>query len=419
MGNNILVVGAGPSGMMAALTAAENGAAVTLVERNEKAGRKLYITGKGRCNLTNDCTAAEALENVPHNSRFLYGAMTRFPPAATMEKFTALGVPLKTERGRRVFPVSDRSADVIDALVRALRRAGVKMVRAHAQSLLLEDGSVRGVRTDAGDYRAGAVVLATGGRSYPLTGSTGDGYAFARQAGHTVIEPRPSLVPLEIAEEDCAAMQGLSLRNVSLRVVNRKKKAVFEGFGEMLFTHFGVSGPLILSASAHMRDLGKDAYSLVIDLKPALDEKALDARLLREFAGKPNRDFQNVLSSLVNRLMIPVVLARTGIAPETKANAVTREERRRLLELLKGLTFTVSGARPIEEAIVSSGGVKVSEIDPTTMASKRVEGLFFAGELIDVDAYTGGFNLQISWATGHLAGESAAKYDAGSARDRS
>ncbi|HPE15777.1 MAG TPA: NAD(P)/FAD-dependent oxidoreductase [Oscillospiraceae bacterium] len=419
MGNNIIVVGAGPSGMMAALTAAESGASVALVERNEKAGRKLYITGKGRCNLTNDCTAAEALENVPHNSRFLYGAMTRFPPAATKEKFTALGVPLKTERGRRVFPVSDRSADVIDALVHALRRAGVRTVHAHAEGLLLERGAVRGVRTDAGDLRADAVVLATGGRSYPATGSTGDGYVFARQAGHTVMEPRPSLVPLEIVEEDCARMQGLSLRNVSLKVKNQKKKVVYEGFGEMLFTHFGVSGPLILSASAHMRELGKESYRLIIDLKPALDEKALDARLLREFAENPNRDFQNVLSSLVHRLMIPVVLARTGVAPETKANSVTREERRRLLELLKGLTFTVRGARPIEEAIVSSGGVKVSEIDPSTMASKLVRGLYFAGELIDVDAYTGGFNLQISWATGHLAGESAAKYNPVPSGDKS
>lgn len=410
MTQELIVVGGGAAGMMAALSAAKKGARVTLLERNSKLGRKLYITGKGRCNLTNDCTVEEALASVPRNSRFLFSAMTRFPPREVMAYFEALGVPLKTERGNRVFPVSDKAADVIDALFFALRRAGVTMVEDRAVSIETKDGAVQAVRGEHGSYKCKAVILATGGASYPLTGSTGDGYGFSEALGHTVVSPRASLVALNSPDKDCAAMQGLSLRNVAIQVKGRKGKTLYKDQGEMLFTHFGLSGPLVLSASAHMRDFEKEQYTLVIDLKPALDEQKLDQRLLREFGDNPNRDFGNLLGELVPRLMIPVLIRRTGIPSNTKANSVTKAQRRRLLEELKGFRVPVDGTRPVTEAIITSGGVKVGEIDPHTMASKKVEGLFFAGELIDVDAYTGGFNLQIAWCTGRAAGESAAEY---------
>lgn len=405
---DIIVIGGGAAGCLAALTAARQGACVTLLERNQKLGRKLYITGKGRCNVTNDCGADEVLKNVPHNSRFLTSAVTRFPPSAVKELFAGLGVPLKTERGGRVFPASDRAADIIDALLMGLRRAGVYIAQERAEALLTEGGAVTGVTTERGRFLCKAVILATGGVSYPLTGSTGDGYRMAEALGHTVIPPRPSLVPLVAEQDFCAAMQGLSLKNVSVKVQNSRNKVVFQEQGEMLFTHFGLSGPLILSASAHMRDFDKERYSVFIDMKPALDEKALDARLLRDFSENPNRDLHNVLDALVPRLMSPVLAELSGIPGETKVNSVTREQRRRLLELLKGLRVDIRGPRPVEEAIISSGGVKVTEVDPKTMGSKLVSGLYFAGELLDVDAYTGGFNLQIAWATGRAAGEAAA-----------
>ena len=405
---SIVVIGGGAAGMLAALTAARLGAEVTLLERNQKVGRKLYITGKGRCNLTNNCTVAEFLDNVPRNGRFLTSAVTRFPPAAVQTFFTDLGVPLKTERGNRVFPRSDRGADGLDALFFALRRSRVSLVQDRAAHILTQAGGVTGVQGERGRYAAGQVILATGGVSYPLTGSTGDGYAMAAGLGHTILPPRPSLVPLEAEGEDCPRMQGLSLRNVVLKVKNRKGKAVFQEPGELLFTHFGLSGPLVLSASAHMRDFEKDHYTAVIDLKPALDEAALDARLVRELTGQPNRAFHNVLETLEPRLLVPILAERTGIPPDTPANAVTRAQRRRLLELLKGLAFSIAGPRPVQDAIVTSGGVKVSEVDPHTMGSKLVQGLYFAGELLDVDAYTGGFNLQIAWSTGRAAGEAAA-----------
>ena len=405
---HIVVIGGGAAGMLAALTAAQNGAAVTLLERNQKVGRKLYITGKGRCNLTNDCPAGEVLANVPHNSRFLTSAVTRFPPSAVKELFTGLGVTLKTERGNRVFPASDKSADIIDALFMALRKARVSIVQDRAQHILTKGGRAVGVKAEHGAYACDAVILCTGGASYPLTGSSGDGYDMATELGHTILPAKPSLIPLVAAGDECPRMQGLALKNVSVKVKNGKGKAVFQEQGELLFTHFGLSGPLILSASAHMRDFGKDRYTVTIDLKPALDEQTLDQRLVREFAENANRAFHNVLDKLVPRLMVPILVERSGIPAETPANSVTKTQRRVLLDLLKGLRFDIAGPRPVEEAIVTSGGVKVSEVDPKTMESKLVQGLYLAGEILDVDAYTGGFNLQIAWATGRAAGEAAA-----------
>lgn len=410
MSNELIVIGGGAAGMMAALSAAAKGSHVTLLERNPKLGRKLYITGKGRCNLTNDCTAAEALASVPCNSRFLFSAMTRFPPREVMSYFETIGVPLKTERGNRVFPASDKATDIIDALLMALRRAGVNLVEDRATQIIIQNNAVVGVQGEHGKYSCKAVVLATGGLSYPLTGSTGDGFTFAESLGHTVVPLKASLVALTSGNADCAAMQGLSLRNVAIQVKGRKGKTLYSDQGELLFTHFGLSGPLILSASAHMRDCDLETYTVTIDLKPALDEQKLDARLLREFGENPNRDFGNLLGELVPRLMIPVLVRRTGISSETKANSITKEQRRRLLEELKRFKIEISGTRPVSEAVVTAGGVKVGEIDPHTMASKRVEGLFFAGEVIDVDAYTGGFNLQIAWCTGRAAGEGAAEF---------
>ena len=411
---DLIVVGGGAAGMMAAITAARLGTDVCLVERNPKVGRKLYITGKGRCNVTNHCSPQELLSATPRNGKFLYSAAERTPPSWVEEFFAALGVPLKVERGNRVFPVSDRAADIIDALFRELRRLGVPILQGRVSALDCREGAVCGVELGEEKARTGlacqAIILATGGLSYPATGSTGDGYEFARALGHTVVEPRPSLVPLEVSGEDCPRMQGLALKNVQLTVKNQKGKAVFREQGELLFTHFGLSGPLVLSASAHMRDFAKDRYRCHIDLKPALDEATLDARLVRELTQGANRDMDNLMGALLPRLMIPVVLERAGIPGEKKAHDLTRGERRRLLEQLKDFALDISGPRPVAEAIVTSGGVKVGAVDPRTMASKKVRGLFFAGELLDVDAYTGGFNLQIAWATGRAAGEGAARF---------
>ena len=411
---DLIVVGGGAAGMMAAITAARLGTDVCLVERNPKVGRKLYITGKGRCNVTNHCSPQELLSATPRNGKFLYSAAERTPPSWVEEFFAALGVPLKVERGNRMFPVSDRAADIIDALFRELRRLGVPILQGRVSALDCREGAVCGVELGEEKARTGlacqAIILATGGLSYPATGSTGDGYEFARALGHTIVEPRPSLVPLEVPGEDCPRMQGLALKNVQLTVKNQKGKAVFREQGELLFTHFGLSGPLVLSASAHMRDFAKDRYRCHIDLKPALDEATLDARLVRELTQGANRDMDNLMGALLPRLMIPVVLERAGIPGEKKAHDLTRGERRRLLEQLKDFALDISGPRPVAEAIVTSGGVKVGEVDPRTMASKKVRGLFFAGELLDVDAYTGGFNLQIAWATGRAAGEGAARF---------
>lgn len=401
--------------MMAAITAARLGADVCLVERNPKLGRKLYITGKGRCNVTNHCTPEEVLAATPRNGKFLYSAMNQTPPAEVERFFAELGVELKVERGNRVFPVSDRAADIIDALFFELRRLSVPVIQGRVSALDVQDGAVCAVelRQDGEGRRklpCRGVVLATGGASYPATGSTGDGYELARSAGHSVVLPRPSLVPLEAEEGFCGEMQGLALKNVVLRMKDRKGKVLFQEQGELLFTHFGLSGPLVLSASAHLRDFEKNTYRAVIDLKPALDEEKLDVRLLRELGDNANKDMQNVMGSLVPRLMVPVALRLADIPPDRKAHDVTRGERRRLLETLKGLTIHIKGPRPIAEAIVTSGGIKVGEIDPRTMQSKKLSGLFFAGELIDVDAYTGGFNLQIAWATGRAAGAGASAF---------
>ena len=404
--NSIFVVGGGAAGMMAAITAAENGAQVTLLERNDRLGKKLYITGKGRCNVTNDCAPEDFFQNVPRNPRFLYSAIYAFPPREVMAWFEARGCALKTERGNRVFPQSDKSASVIDALRAELRRFGVRVLQERALDIVTQDGAVCGIETDGGFHKTGRVILATGGCSYPQTGSTGDGYRMLEKLGHTIVPPVGSLVPLVEKGYDCKQMQGLALKNVALRLVNQKGKTVFEEFGELLFTHFGLSGPVVLSASAHMNE--KDTYTVLLDLKPALDEQKLDLRLLRDFEKFQNRDFENALVELLPRSMIPVIVRRSGIPAEEKVHSITREQRRALLELMKRFPVEIACKAPVEEAIVTSGGVKVSEIEPGTMQSKRVRGLYVAGELLDVDAYTGGFNLQIAWATGRAAGLAAA-----------
>ena len=406
----VVVVGGGAAGMMAALAARRAGAAVVLLEPNEKLGRKLYITGKGRCNLTNNTTPEGVLAHVTRNGRFLYSAVTRFPPAAVMEYFEALGVPLKTERGGRVFPCSDRAADVIDALFFALKKEGVVLRRGKAEELRLAKGRVVGLSLGEESLPAGAVILATGGVSYPATGSTGDGHRMAAEAGHTVTPLRGSLVPLQgiVAPGiPCVRLQGLSLRNVGLTVFENDKK-LYTDFGELLFTHFGVSGPLILSASAHMRHFDKKRYRLSIDLKPALESSQLDKRLLSDFAKYANSDFQNALDDLLPQKLIPVAVELSGIPGRQKVHDVTKEQRMSLLETLKHFPVEITGPCPVADAIVTSGGVKIGEVDPKTMESKHVKGLFFAGELLDVDAYTGGFNLQIAWSTGYVAGLSAA-----------
>ena len=404
--------------MMAAIAAARQGASPVLIERNRKVGRKLYITGKGRCNVTNHCSPEEVRAAVPRNGKFLYSALERTPPAWVEDFFESLGVPLKVERGSRVFPVSDKSADIIDALFRELKRLRVPIRNDRVTGLRLEDGAVRAVELESGDSLAcKAVVLATGGLSYPATGSTGDGHRIAGELGHTIVDIKPSLVPLESPDGFCARMQGLALKNVRLTVKDRKKKTVYQEQGELLFTHFGLSGPLVLSASAHCRNFDKEQYTCHIDLKPALDEPTLDARLVRELAAGANKDMDNLLLSLAPRLLAPVLLEQAEIPGDKKARDVTRQERRRLLELFKDFSVAVSGPRPIEEAIITSGGVKASEVDPRTMQSRKVPGLFFAGELLDVDAYTGGFNLQIAWATGRAAGEGAAAYLTGMERE--
>lgn len=404
--NSIFVVGGGAAGMMAAITAAENGAQVTLLERNDRLGKKLYITGKGRCNVTNDCAPEDFFPNVPRNPRFLYSAVYAFPPREVMAWFEAHGCALKTERGNRVFPQSDKSASVIDALRAELRRLGVRVLQERALDIVTQDGAVCGIETDGGFHKTERVILATGGCSYPQTGSTGDGYRMLEKLGHTIVPPVGSLVPLVEKDYDCKQMQGLALKNVTLRLVNQKGKTVFEEFGELLFTHFGLSGPVVLSASAHMNE--KDAYTVLLDLKPALDEQKLDLRLLRDFEKFQNRDFENALVELLPNSMIPVIVRRSGIPAEEKVHSITREQRRALLELMKCFPVEIACKAPVEEAIVTSGGVKVSEIEPGTMQSKRVHGLYAAGELLDVDAYTGGFNLQIAWATGRAAGLAAA-----------
>ena len=399
-----IIIGGGPAGMFAAITAARRGQKVLLLERNDRLGKKLLITGKGRCNVTNNCSAQEVLQNVPRNGRFLYSAMTAFPPDKIMSFFEDNGCPLKTERGNRVFPLSDKSQSVLECLQKELHRSGVTVKTARVKHILTADGKVSGVRNQEETIPAKWVLLATGGASYPATGSTGDGYAMAEELGHTVIPPQGSLVPLETAGPDCPDMQGLALRNCGVKLLNAKGKVLYKDFGELLFTHFGVSGPTVLSASCHLKGEG---CRLVIDLKPALEETKLDDRILRDMELYKNRSMENALTDLLPRSMIPVVLRRIGVDPEMQANSLTKQKRRALVELLKAFSVEITGKRPVAEAIITSGGIKVSEIDPKTMESKKVQGLYFAGEIIDCDAYTGGFNLQIAWATAWAAAMAA------------
>ena len=400
---DVIVIGGGPAGMFAAITAAQAGRKVLLLERNDRLGKKLLITGKGRCNVTNDCTAAEVLQNTPRNGRFLFSAMTAFPPEKVKAFFEERGCELKTERGNRVFPVTDKAASILDHLRQELRRQKVTVETARVKQILTEDGKVSGVETQNEKIHADRVILATGGASYPTTGSTGDGYAMAASLGHTIVPPEGSLVPLETAGQDCQDMQGLSLRNCGVKLLNAKGKVLYKDFGELLFTHFGVSGPTVLSASCHLKGEG---CRLVIDLKPALEENKLDERIQRDMEMYKNRAMENALTDLLPRSMIPVVLRRLQIDPAMQANSLTKQKRRALVELLKAFTVEITGKRPVAEAIITSGGVKVGEIDPKTMESKKVPGLYFAGEIIDCDAYTGGFNLQIAWATAYAAGSS-------------
>lgn len=399
-----IVIGGGAAGMMSAITAARSGSRVLLLDRNGRLGKKLLITGKGRCNVTNDCSAQEVLQNVPRNGRFLYSAMTAFPPERAKAFFEENGCPLKTERGNRVFPQSDKAQSVLTSLERSMREAGVEIRGERAVHILTRENRVSGVQTENGSFAAKWVILATGGVSYPATGSTGDGYAMAKELGHTVVEPVGNLVPLEIAGDDCPDMQGLSLRNVGVKLLNDKGKILYQDFGELLFTHFGVSGPTVLSASCHLKG---ENCRLVLDLKPALNAGKLDARILRDLDMYRNRTMENALTDLLPRSMIPVVLRRLEIPAGLQANALTKQKRRELVDLLKSFSLPVLGKRPVSEAIITSGGIRVSEIDPKTMESKRIPGLYFAGEIIDCDAYTGGFNLQIAWATAVAAGKNA------------
>lgn len=405
----VCVIGGGAAGLMAAIHAARCGAAVTVFERNERCGRKLRITGKGRCNVTNACTRDVFFANVPTNARFLYSAWQRFSAEDTMAFFEALGVPLKVERGNRVFPVSDKAVDVVDALVRECRRLGVVMQHVRVDDVCIRNGVVSGVACGGKILPFSAVIVATGGASYPLTGSTGDGYRFAVRTGHDVVSVTPSLVPLVEDGEFCASVQGLSLKNVRLSVRDTiKNKFVFSDFGEMLFTHYGLSGPLVLSASAHMIDMQAGRYEISIDLKPALDEKTLDLRLLADFKKYQNKDFVNALSDLLPQKLIEPLVRLSGIPSRKKVNTITKEERMRFLSLLKALPVKVRGFRPLAEAIVTKGGVALSDVSPRTMESKKIKGLYFAGEVLDLDAYTGGFNLQIAFSTAVVAGECAA-----------
>lgn len=404
----VIVVGGGAAGLMAAGRAASRGYRVTVVERNARPARKVMITGKGRCNVTNNCSVQQCVEQVVGNGRFLYSAFSAFSPADTMAFFEQQGVPLKTERGNRVFPQSDKAVDIVDALVRYVKRNDVTFHTGRVTELCIEDGVCTGVRLESGEcLSAYAVIVCTGGCSYPLTGSTGDGYRLAQQAGHTVIPPRPSLVPLTVAESFCGDMQGLSLKNCAVTVTDTVTgKTVYTDFGEMLFTHYGVSGPMILSASAHMPNPDRKQYRLTVDLKPALTAEQVDARLVRELDEQKNTCIGNALSAVLPRSMIAVILNLSGVAGEIKCHSVTKEQRRAIGGLLKALPMTVTGFRPIEEAIVTAGGVDTREIRSATMESKLISGLYFAGEVLDVDAYTGGFNLQIAFSTGVAAGES-------------
>ncbi len=402
----VVVIGGGAAGLMASGLLASRGLKTVLLEPNKLLGKKLRITGKGRCNLTNNCDNKQLLESVPCNSKFLYSSINRFSAADTMSFFESLGVPLKTERGSRVFPQSDSAHDVANALERYLKQNGVKIIKERAISIETVSGCISKVITENTDISCKAVLICTGGASYPGTGSTGDGYKLAESLGHTIVAPSPSLVPLVSSDDYCGEMQGFSLKNVTLHVIDKSGKMIFEELGEMLFTHFGISGPLVLSASAHMRDEELGSYRLSIDLKPGLDEKQLDDRILRDFKKYANKEFKNSLCDLAGHAMIPVLVRLSGIPEDTKVNSITKQQRQALVKLFKAFPIHIMEKRPLAEAIITSGGVCVNEINPKTMGSKLVEGLYFAGEIIDVDAYTGGFNLQIAWSTAFTAANS-------------
>lgn len=408
MNFDIVVIGGGAAGMFAAITAAENGASVAVAEPNEKVGRKLAITGKGRCNVTNNSDNDTIMKNIPRNPRFMYSALSAFSAADTMAFFENEGVPLKTERGNRVFPVSDKAYDIVDALFFKMKRLGVELIRTKVLEITEENGAVTGVRTDKGNITAQKVILATGGKSYPVTGSTGDGYVMAEKLGHTVTDLKPSLVPLE-TKEDCSVMMGLSLKNVTLSVVdNDRKKTVFKEMGEMIFTHFGISGPLVLSASSNMSAITEGRYTAFIDMKPALDMQQMESRIMRDFDERKNMQLSNALRKLLPEKIILPLLKKAGVSPEKQVNSVTKAERGEILKCIKAFPLAVTAYRPISEAIITDGGISVKEINPKTMESKIVGGLYFAGEIIDVTGFTGGFNLQIAFSTGYVAGVSAA-----------
>lgn len=404
---DVIVIGGGAAGLFCSILLARKGKSVLILEKNKILGKKLMITGKGRCNVTNNCDAQTVLNNIPRNSKFLYSAIYSFTPSDTMNFFENLGVPLKTERGNRVFPVSDDAKDIVKVLCDEVKRLGVTVLNKRATGLIIDDNRVIGAECGGERFISESVIVSTGGKSYPKTGSTGDGYMIAKQAGHTVTDIQPSLVPLETKQDFPKKLMGLSLRNVTLSLwQSGKKKPLYSELGEMLFTHFGVSGPLVLSSSAHINNIDENDYYIVIDLKPALDEKTLDKRILRDFNDNPNRNFANVLKKLLPAKMIPVMIELSGIDGDEKVNNISKEQRRKLVELLKNLRIDIKGFRPVDEAIITRGGVSTKEINPSTMESKLVSGLYFIGEVLDVDGYTGGFNLQIAFATANLAARS-------------
>lgn len=401
----VIIIGGGAAGMLAAIQAAKSGSQVTLLEKNEKLGKKIFITGKGRCNVTNACDVSELFDHVVTNKEFLYSGFYAFSNDSVIQMFEEAGCPLKIERGNRVFPVSDHSSDIIAALERELKKQGVKVcLNTMAKKIIIKDGHVTGIRLASGNViEAEKVVVATGGMSYPSTGSTGDGYEFARNAGHHVTKLTPALVPFNIEEDICQKLQGLSLRNVKVALMSNGKK-VYEDFGEMLFTHFGVSGPVVLSASSYLAKYQGTDLTFCIDLKPALSREQLDHRILRDFKEVLNKEFKNSLQQLLPKKMIPVIIEASGIPEHKKVNEITKKERMSLVESIKNMQLTILGVRGFKEAIITQGGIDVKEVNPGTMESKKVKGLHFAGEVLDLDAVTGGFNLQIAWSTGYLAG---------------
>lgn len=402
----IVIIGGGASGLIAGAESAKRGNDVIIMEKMPRPARKVMITGKGRCNVTNACFDLEELiSNVPTNARFLYSAFSAFMPYDTIALIEEMGVPTKIERGNRVFPVSDKAVDIVDALVKNAADSGARIIQGTVKSFELEDNTIQAVLLDSGErLECDSVAICTGGKSYPATGTTGDGYILAQSVGHTIVKPEPSLIPMICSNNFIPKLQGLSLKNVSLRAYNGDK-LLYEDFGEMLFTHYGISGPIVLSASAHMKKPQEHSYKIVIDLKPALDEKTLDKRIQKDFAENNNKDFINSLSKLLPNKMIPVIVGLSGIRPSEKCNQITKEQRMHLVHLLKNFTLNITDYRPIEEAIVTSGGINVKEINPKTMKSKIISNLYFAGEVIDVDAYTGGFNLQIAFSTGYVCGQ--------------